>query len=276
VWLCTPPDSHLGLARPCLAAGAALFIEKPLAHSLADARALAALAASSTPPVACGYTLAFWPSFVAAGALLRAGVLGGATRVESSMHLSQVFKPQRGWQYERARSGGGVVANLSSHLLFVLRAWFGQPSAVRATWRHLHSTVEDELHATLTAPDCPAISFASSWSLPGYPISVTSVTVEGPNGTLAVSNDSVRLELHEARAGLPAGLTRLVEADLPQPASFVFNGEAYALENAHFLNWVTGGAAPPIHTDAALAVQCIMDALYSSAAANGVETAVPA
>jgi predicted dehydrogenase len=40
-WVCTPPDSHLAVARRCLEAGVAVFVEKPLAHSLADARALA-------------------------------------------------------------------------------------------------------------------------------------------------------------------------------------------------------------------------------------------
>src|SRR5262245_33382223 len=154
VWVCTPPDSHLAVARRCLEAGAAVFVEKPLASSLDDARTLAALADASPHPVACGYTLAFWPSFAAARQLLRAGVVGAPVRTVSSMVISQVSGPQRGWMYERARSGGGVVANLSSHLLFVLRWYFGMPTSVRATWRHVHTGVEDEVHATLVTPGC--------------------------------------------------------------------------------------------------------------------------
>jgi predicted dehydrogenase/nucleoside-diphosphate-sugar epimerase len=273
-WICTPPDSHLALARACLAAGVAVFIEKPLAQSLDAARALAALATPGAPPVACGYTLAFWPSFVAAGAVLRSGALGAVQRVQSSMHISQVFGPQRGWQYERARSGGGVVANLSSHLLYLLRDWFGMPSEVRASWQQLYTTVEDELRATLVAPGCAEIQFESSWCVPGYPISVTSATIEGSNGRLTVNNDALLLELASPAAGLPAGATRVVEADLPQPAAFVFNGEAYALEDAHFLRWVSGGAAAPISAAAGLDVQRIMDALYASAAADGAPQAV--
>src|SRR5262249_8879986 len=71
VWVCTPPDSHLPVARHCLEAGAAGFVEKPLAHSLDDARTLAALARGAAPPGACGYALPLWPSLPAARPRLR-------------------------------------------------------------------------------------------------------------------------------------------------------------------------------------------------------------
>jgi predicted dehydrogenase len=275
VWVCTPPDSHLAVARRCLAAGAAVFVEKPLAHSLDDARALAALANGPAPPLACGYTLAFWPSFVAAFRLLQAGVVGRVERVDSSMFISQVFGPRRGWQYDRRRAGGGVVASLSSHLLFVLRWYFGMPSSVRASARQLHTQVEDELDATLVTPGCAEVTFRSSWCVPGYPISVTALAIEGTDGTMHVDNDGLRLDLRLPRCGLPAGRTAIAEAALPQPARFVFNGEAYALEDAHFLRWAGGGPAPAITAAAGLDVQRIMHALYASAAAGGGSVAVP-
>jgi predicted dehydrogenase len=275
VWVCTPPDSHLAIARHCVAAGTAVFVEKPLAHTLEDARALAALS-TGTVPIACGYTLAFWPSFAVGRQLLAAGVIGTPLRARSSMFLSQVTGPQRGWMYEQARAGGGVVANLSSHLLFVLRAYFGMPGAVRATWRHVHTPVEDELEATLVMPGDVAVTFESSWCRPGFPTSVTRITVEGSNGTLDVDNHGVTLDLGAAHGQVPAGRTKLGEPDLPQPASFFFNGEAYALEDAHVLRWATGGPPPPITAAAGFEVQRMMAALYVSAAAGGATCEVPA
>ena len=274
VWVCTPPDSHLPVARHCLEAGAAVFVEKPLAHSLDDARTLAALARGAAPPVACGYALAFWPSFVAARQLLRAGVLGAPSRAASSMFLSQVSGPQRGWMYDRVRAGGGVVANLASHLLFLINWYFGVPTWVQATARQIHTAVEDELRASLVTPGCPEVSFEASWCVPGYPISLTTITVEGPHGTLRVDNDGVVLDLEIPRCGIEAGRTILQGADLPQPATFLLNGEAFALEDAHVLRWVTGGPAPVVTTAEALEVQRVIAALYVSAAA-GVGAAVP-
>lgn len=268
VWICTPPDSHLALTRRCLEAGTAVFVEKPLAQSLADARAMDELASAHPHPVACGYTLAFWPSFVAARELLRGGAIGTVMRAHTSMHISQVFGPQKGWMYDRARSGGGVVANLSSHLLFLLRWYFGMPASVSATWRQIHTAVEDEVQASFAMPGCPDVVFESSWCVPGLPISATKLTIEGSNGTMRVDNDGLLLDLQQPGCGLTAGETRLGEADLPQPASFFFNGDAYYLEDAHFLRWVTGGPAPPITVAAGLEVQRIMSALYASAAGN--------
>jgi predicted dehydrogenase len=275
VWVCTPPDSHLPVTRRCLEAGAAVFVEKPLAQSLDDARALAALASASPHPVACGYTLAYWPSFAAARQLLRAGVIGAPARAVSSMVMSQVSRPQRGWMYERARSGGGVVANLSSHLLFLLRWYFGMPTSVRATWRHVYTAVEDEMEAMLVAPGCPEVVFRSSWCVPGHPTSVTQISIEGADGILRVDNTGLLLDLRRSRAGLPAGRTRISEADLPQPAAFAFNGEAYALEDAHVLRWVTDGPVPAITAADGLEVQRIIAALYASAAAEGAPVEVP-
>src|SRR5690349_2038508 len=37
-WVCTPPDTHLDVARTCIDAGVAVFVEKPLAQSLDAAR----------------------------------------------------------------------------------------------------------------------------------------------------------------------------------------------------------------------------------------------
>jgi predicted dehydrogenase len=90
-----------------------LFVEKPFAHHLDDAEAIAKAAAETGRVVSCGYTLAYLPVFAHA----REGVaaLGAIRQARSSMNLSQVFGPRTGWMYDPARSGGGVVMNISSH-----------------------------------------------------------------------------------------------------------------------------------------------------------------
>jgi predicted dehydrogenase len=162
-----------------------------------------------------------------------------------------------------------VVSNLSSHLLFLLIGCFWMPSAVRATWRHAHTSVEDELQAELVTPGCGDVRFETSWCVPGYPFSVATMIVEGSDGTLRVDNDGLLLDLRTPRDGFRAGRTTIHEADLPQPSLYVLNGEAYALEDAHFLRWVTGGPAPSITAAAGLEVQRLISALYASAAAGG-------
>ncbi|MGH7730152.1 MAG: Gfo/Idh/MocA family protein, partial [Candidatus Eiseniibacteriota bacterium] len=267
VMVCTQQDVHLPIAKVALEAGAAVFVEKPLAHTLADAEALAQLSARTGLAVSCGYTLAYLPVFARARDAIPA--IGTLRQARSSMHLSQVFGPRKGWMYDPARSGGGVVANISSHLLFLLDWYLGTPVEVRATWMKHYGAVEDELHGMMTLAGGAEVGFDSSWSVPGYPLSAVVIELEGENGTLLISNDAFELDLREAREGWPAGHTRVRHAELPQPARFDVNGDGYYLEDAAFLAWATGGPPPPTTVQAALAVQRTMDALYRSAASDG-------
>lgn len=267
VFVCAQQDAHYPLAKLAIDAGAAVFVEKPLAHNLADAEALAALAAQSGRPVSCGFTLAYLPVFARAREAVAA--IGTLKQARSSMNLSQVFGPRQGWMYDPARSGGGVVANISSHLLFLLEWYMGTPVEVRATWKKLYGAVEDELQGMMTLPGGAEVGFESSWSVHGYPLSAVVIEMDGENGKLLVSNDALELDLREARDGWPAGHTRLRHAELPQPGRFDVNGDGYYLEDAWFLSWVTGGPAPPTTVEAALRVQRVMDALYRSAEVGG-------
>lgn len=274
VWVCTPPHAHEPVARQCVDAGVAVFIEKPLAQSVESAEKIAELSRRPGARVACGYTLAFWPSFAAAQHAIASGAIGAVKGGRSSMYLSQVFGPQKGWIADPAKSGGGVVANISSHLLFVLRWCLGQPVSVRGEWKKIHGVVEDEVRATYRLSNGAEISFETSWSVPGYPMSETNLELDGENGTLRVTNESFELDLREARAGWPAGRTHVAHPELPQPSRFDFNGEAYVLEDAAFAAWVAGGEPPPGSTELALDVQRMMGALYQSCEKNGAETEV--
>jgi predicted dehydrogenase len=274
VFVCTQPDSHLAVARNALEAGAAVFVEKPLAHTLADAEALAELARERGKPVGCGYNLAFVPIFAAAHRVVSAGLLGGIRQARSSMYLSQTFGPRKGWMYDPARSGGGVGINLSSHLLFLLQWMLGPPVEARGTWSRFYGEVEDELHAMMKLAGGAEVGLDTSWSTPGYPFSAAVIEIEGERGKLLVSNRSLELDLAEPRDGWPSGITHVREADLPQPARFDVNGESYYLEDAAFLHWATGGTAPPNDVGAAVSVQRVLDAIYRSARDQGQVMAV--
>jgi NADH dehydrogenase len=273
VWICTPPDSHAALTEQAVRSQVAVFVEKPLAQSLDDAVRIQKAAEAAR--IACGYAQLYMPCFAAAREALERGAIGRVRRVKSSMYLSQVFGPQKGWIADPKRSGGGVVANLSSHLLSQLRDAFGQPVQARATWRKLYGAVEDELSGTLVMADGAEIAFESSWSVPDFPISSTTIEAEGERGTLRITNDSFEIDLRNPGAGFPAGRTSRRTGDLPARATFELNGEFYDLENADFLRWVTGG--PPPRNTAALGadVQRIMTALYDSAARDGATVEVP-
>ncbi len=74
--ICVPPDLHAEVARACLERGIAVFAEKPLAPSLAEARELAFLAREKGLPLAVNHNALFHPSFRAALRALEQGRIG--------------------------------------------------------------------------------------------------------------------------------------------------------------------------------------------------------
>ncbi len=83
VIVCTPEDRHEQPALAALSAGKPLLVEKPVAHSLAAARAIAAAAERSGVPVLIGHLLRFEPRWVAARQRLDTGQIGEVVSIST-------------------------------------------------------------------------------------------------------------------------------------------------------------------------------------------------
>ncbi len=64
VCICTYPDTHAKFAKKALEAGAHVFVEKPIAETVEEARAIADAAAQTGRKVVVGYILRHHPSWV--------------------------------------------------------------------------------------------------------------------------------------------------------------------------------------------------------------------
>ena len=131
VYVAAPPGSHLVHARAALAAGKALFCEKPLATDVADARAFLAEAASARAAV--NFPFASSPSVERLGSWV-AG-LGQPERLEIEVAFATW---PRGWQQDAARwldapAEGGFTREVVSHFLFLARRLLGPLSLQSAS-----------------------------------------------------------------------------------------------------------------------------------------------
>ena len=277
VVVCAPQHERAAVVRRVVEAGIPVLVERPMARTLAEAVELVALARARGVPLAVGHPLAHEPVFARMHELVRAGALGPVRQVRSAMFVSRVFapRPRRGpGRLDPGRVAGGVLAHLASDLLFVLVRMLGLPVRVRAERNVVYGEVEDELHAMMTLPDGAEVGFDCSWSVPGYTRASTVIELAGREGHLLASDEALEVELSREAAGLPAGYTRLRDADFPAPARFDFGGETLWLHDAAFLDWLAGGEAPPNHAAAALEAHRVMDALYRSAAGGGTTVEV--
>ena len=274
VFVCGPQHERAAMAQGALEAGAAVFIEHPFGVTLDEAEAVAAKAASTGLPFADACGLAFTPVFRRAHEALAAGVLGEIRQARSSMFVTRVFDAKHPVHHEPGPIAGGVLAQVASELLFLLVWYLGVPVEARATSNRIYGGIEDELHAMMKLASGAEVGLDCSWSVPGYPEPATVIELEGENGTMLISDDGIEADLQVARAGFGSGHTRIRSAELPQPAAFDWDGDAMYLMDASFLAWATGGPAVPNQGGFAIDVHRVMDALYTSARADGGPQAV--
>lgn len=144
--ICTPPASHVELARRALAAGAHLFIEKPVSIASVDVPPLLEEAGRQRRLVAVGFNLRFVPSLRRMKALLEHKRVGKvlAVRAEFGSYLPD-WRPGRDYRDNyavRAALGGGILLD-AIHELDYLGWLFGEVADVLCTAGHVSDLAGD-------------------------------------------------------------------------------------------------------------------------------------
>jgi predicted dehydrogenase len=158
VYVASPPASHLGHARRALAAGRAVFCEKPLAADRDDARAFVTEVERSGARVAVNFPFASSFAVDQVRAWLAEGAVGTVQRL--SIEVAFATWP-RSWQRDAASwldgpAEGGFTREVVSHFLFLAHRMLGplQLESAYAEYpdgRHSERAIE----AVLSARDVP-------------------------------------------------------------------------------------------------------------------------
>ncbi len=133
VFVCTPPTSHLAIARRALEAGTHVFCEKPLATDLGGVDALATLVAERRRVFMMGMCYRFHPALRRMKVLLDAGTIGRV--LGATMWAGQYLPDWHPWadyrrEYSAQRALGGGVLLDSIHSFDTLRWVLGEPVEV--------------------------------------------------------------------------------------------------------------------------------------------------
>ncbi len=121
VYIASPPETHLGYARAALAAGKAVFSEKPLAVNLADAAKFVEEVERDMGRAAVNFIFASSPAVDHLKDWLRAGLIGTPQSIEIEVGFANWPRP---WQMDAAgwlerRAQGGFSREVISHFLFL-------------------------------------------------------------------------------------------------------------------------------------------------------------
>jgi predicted dehydrogenase len=176
--IATPAPTHAALCRLAVDHGKDVFVEKPLASSLAEAEDLAAHVARSERVFMIGHLLRHHPAFQALAAIVARGEIGPLRYITAS-RLS----------LGRVRTHENAFLSLSPHdVSMILALADAAPVSVAATGRAFVTPgVADEVHADLGFPGLLHAHLAASWL---SPFKEQKLVVVGETGALVF--DDVR------------------------------------------------------------------------------------
>ena len=127
-----PPPQHAAVARPLLAAGIPVLLEKPLATSAGESAALLAASAAGAAALGVNQNFVHHPAFVRLRRLVESRALGRPRAVGCTyaMPLRQLQAQQLGhWMFQ---APGNILLEQAVHPLSQLRVLTGPVTALRA------------------------------------------------------------------------------------------------------------------------------------------------
>jgi predicted dehydrogenase len=285
VVIATPNSLHHEQALAAIDAGAHVVCEKPLALDLAQAREMAARAEAAGRKTLAFFTHRALAATVHVKRLVEEGFLGQPLQALAVYQTASHLKPGKAlaWRMVRAESGTGVLGDIGSHLIDLVRWWLGDFARVAAQWQTVTRNRSggvadaDEACSFLAQLRSGAQAIFQASKLAAGRGNYQRVELYGTKGTLIYEADPGYDPTWEGRvlAGRPeaTGLTQLtlpreLTAGLDGPDNQADRNEAYRrLTDPFFKAIREGGPVSPDFRDGA-AVQAVLDAVAQSAEAG--------
>lgn len=254
VVVATPPRMHVAVALAAIQAGKHVLVEKPLAPTSADARALVSAAATQGVVLMVGHTFEYNPAVRKLRDLVQSQELGELYYIDSARLNLGLYQ-----------NDVNVIFDLAPHDISIINYVLGRKPVAAAAWacRHAHQKLEDVAYLRMfyddSFVDCGmSANIHVSWL---DPCKVRRVTAVGSK-KMAVYDD---LAADEQIRVLDKGVSPpSVGHDLTQPpmsyrygdivVPFVSPEEPLGVQDRHFIDCIESGARPLTDGENGLAV----------------------
>jgi predicted dehydrogenase len=234
----TPENLHFPMAKEFLEAGKHVFLEKPIAVTLAEADELIAIAKKKGLKFTIGYSQRFNPKYAYVRRCIRDGTIGRPVSALVSRHITRGLGKKISGRIKLS-----PAAMESTHDLdFVL--WCLEPAKPVRVYSQVNYGVMRESGAqhvpdtqwiTVTMDSGLAFVVGGGWSLPpGYPnFSTTWIEMVGTEGVVMVDDSHRDVVLNTMKSGM-----QLPMSTMPGEAVEHTYAGAMAPETVHFLEAV--------------------------------------
>lgn len=132
VYVATPPGTHAEYALLSARAGKPCYVEKPMARSAAECRAMLEASEAAGVPLFVAYYRRALPRFTAVKALIEGNELGAVHTLRHRFERQRPAGPAQGWREQPEHSGGGLFLDLGSHVLDLMDWLLGPAELVSA------------------------------------------------------------------------------------------------------------------------------------------------
>ncbi len=178
VVLALPNELHFEFAKRAAQAGKHIYIEKPIANSMADSLAIAALEKAHGVRIVVGHCARLLAGVRAIKVAMDAGKLGKVSQLEANFSNDRGLRlTSKDWRFYQESAPGGSLSQIGVHQFDTLRYLGGDIAAVSASAaRHspVGAEVEDQWVVAVHFADGKLGVMLSSWTSPGtYSIRAT-------------------------------------------------------------------------------------------------------
>jgi len=247
----TPADSHLVLAGECMRAGKDCFVEKPLAPSVAEGRALAEIQRGAGRVLQVGHIFRFHPVTEVIRQQLASGKLGPVR-----------YCTGRFAGFKRPRTDVGVTMTDAIHYMDLFAYLLGQPpTAVTATLRDYLGRGMDDCSFSTVEYGGTAAFVEAGYFAPG---TYRDCVIVGERLTLAADFGSSEVRVHANQHvasamgwQAPEGTVETIKASGPEPLR---------RELELFIDAVARGGRPAVDVEAGLLALRTVEAARRSSA----------
>lgn len=195
-----PNDVHREQTVAALGAGRHVFVEKPMANTVADGMAMVRAAEAAGRTLMVGHVTRRIVPFRLARDAVRSGRLGRVLSAEAHFsHGGGKTLPPDAWRADPARCPGLPLNVIGCHLTDVLNMLLGRPRVVAALHRRALVPTNDDVTATLIGYDAPVVAtLVSHYAAPV----VHELRVVGTEGVVEVHEHGLAFTYRGATGGV--------------------------------------------------------------------------
>jgi len=239
VIIATPAASHFNLANQALLAGKHVFVEKPLATTVAEVDELGKCAQQRGLIVMAGHTFIYNTAVRYIKKLIDAGDLGEIRYVYSQrLNLGRI------------RSDVDALWNFAPHDISIIQYWLGDPeplSVTRQGMDYIQDGIEDVVFLSMTYPNKVMANIHVSWL---DPQKVRKMIIVGSKKMVTyddVADD--KISIYDKGIDKKAILGQNMDYDVPPALQFNYRSGDILLPQINFKE--------PLRTEAEHFVDCI-------------------